>query len=363
VIVVGTRDCSLQRRFQKLVEEAPAPFLSDDQRATIHDAAKAICREAGYHGAGTVEFLVGQDGLISFLEVNTRLQVEHPVSEETSGLDLVREQFRIAEGHELHLREDPEPRGHSIEFRINGEDAGRGFLPAPGTVTAITFPAGPGVRVDAGVTVGSVVGGQFDSLLAKLIVTGSDRAQALERARRALAEFQVDGMATVLPFHRLVVDDPAFARDFTVHTRWIETEWDNTVPPFDGGSGDAAETVPRQSVVVEVGGRRLEVSLPGDLALGGGPAASSARPTARKRQGKGSPQASSDAVTAPMQGTIIKVAVADGDAVAAGDLIVVLEAMKMENPVTAHKDGTVTSLAAEAGSSVTQGTVLCEIKD
>ncbi|MDT7581034.1 MAG: acetyl-CoA/propionyl-CoA carboxylase, biotin carboxylase, biotin carboxyl carrier protein [Pseudonocardiales bacterium] len=362
VIVVGTRDCSLQRRFQKLVEEAPAPFLSADQRTTIHDAAKAICREAGYHGAGTVEFLVGQDGLISFLEVNTRLQVEHPVSEETSGLDLVREQFRIAEGHELNLLEDPDPRGHSIEFRINGEDAGRGFLPAPGTVTAISFPAGPGVRVDAGVAAGSVVGGQFDSLLAKLIVTGSDRPQALERARRALAEFRVEGMATVLPFHRLVVDDPAFARDFTVHTRWIETEWDNTVAPFEGGAGDAAEAAPRQSVVVEVGGRRLEVSLPGDLALGG-PAAPSARPSTRKRGGKGSPQASTDAVTAPMQGTIIKVAVADGDTVASGDLIVVLEAMKMENPVTAHKDGTVTSLAAEAGSSVTQGTVLCEIKD
>src|SRR6185369_9982602 len=256
VIVVGTRDCSLQRRFQKLVEEAPAPFLTDEQRATIHSSAKAICKEAGYHGAGTVEFLVGQDGLISFLEVNTRLQVEHPVSEETSGLDLVREQFRIANGDPLPLTDDPEPRGHSIEFRINGEDAGRGFLPAPGTVSEITFPAGPGVRVDAGVEAGSVIGGQFDSLLAKLIVTGSDRAQALERSRRALAEFQVEGMATVLPFHRLVVEDPAFApssdEQFTVHTRWIETEWDNTVVPFDGGV-EAEEAVPRQSVVVEVG--------------------------------------------------------------------------------------------------------------
>ncbi len=365
VIVVGTRDCSLQRRFQKLVEEAPAPFLSDEQRATIHEAAKAICREAGYHGAGTVEFLVGQDGLISFLEVNTRLQVEHPVSEETSGLDLVREQFRIAEGLELNLRDDPAPRGHSVEFRINGEDAGRNFLPAPGTVTSISFPAGPGVRVDAGVTAGSVVGGQFDSLLAKLVVTGSDRAQALERARRALAEFRVEGMATVLPFHRLVVDDPAFAatsaEDFTVHTRWIETEWDNTVAPFDGGA-EPEEAAPRRSVVVEVGGRRLEVSLPGDLALGGD-AAPAARATTRKRHGKGSPQTSTDAVTAPMQGTIIKVAVADGDTVAAGDLVVVLEAMKMENPVTAHKAGTVTALAAEAGSPVGQGAVLCEIKD
>ncbi|MBW0116253.1 acetyl/propionyl/methylcrotonyl-CoA carboxylase subunit alpha [Pseudonocardia abyssalis] len=365
VIVVGTRDCSLQRRFQKLVEEAPAPFLSDEQRATIHEASKAICKEADYHGAGTVEFLVGQDGLISFLEVNTRLQVEHPVSEETSGLDLVREQFRIAEGLELNLLEDPEPRGHSIEFRINGEDAGRGFLPAPGTVTSISFPAGPGVRVDAGVESGSVIGGQFDSLLAKLIVTGSDRAQALERSRRALAEFQVEGMATVLPFHRAVVADPAFAgEEFTVHTRWIETEWDNQVPPFEGGEGADEETAPRQSVVVEVGGRRLEVSLPGDIAFGGGGGGATAKAAPRKRGGgKGGSAASGDSVTAPMQGTIIKVAVADGDTVSAGDLVVVLEAMKMENPVTAHKDGTVTGLSAEQGASVTQGTVICEIKD
>jgi acetyl-CoA/propionyl-CoA carboxylase, biotin carboxylase, biotin carboxyl carrier protein len=371
VIVVGTRDCSLQRRFQKLVEEAPAPFLTDEQRRTIHESAKAICVEAEYHGAGTVEFLVGQDGLISFLEVNTRLQVEHPVSEETSGLDLVREQFRIAAGEPLNLTEDPAPRGHSIEFRINGEDAGRNFLPAPGTVTAISFPAGPGVRVDAGVRTGSVVGGQFDSLLAKLIVTGSDRAQALERSRRALAEFQVEGMATVLPFHRLVVDDPAFAASavdgFTVHTRWIETEWDNTVPPFtaDTDADADAEPEPRQRVVVEVGGRRLEVSLPGNLALGGAPAAGAGAGKAPRRRGggKGGAAASGDAVTAPMQGTIIKVAVSDGDQVAAGDLIVVLEAMKMENPVTAHRDGTVTGLAATAGSPVSQGTVLCEIKD
>ncbi|WP_214367523.1 acetyl/propionyl/methylcrotonyl-CoA carboxylase subunit alpha [Pseudonocardia sp. H11422] len=368
VIVVGTRDCSLQRRFQKLVEEAPAPFLSDSQRKTIHDASKAICKEAGYHGAGTVEFLVGQDGLISFLEVNTRLQVEHPVSEETSGLDLVREQFRIAEGEALNLLEDPEPRGHSIEFRINGEDAGRNFLPAPGTVTSIAYPAGPGVRVDAGVEAGSVIGGQFDSLLAKLIVTGSDRAQALERSRRALAEFQVEGMATVLPFHRIVVDDPAFAateeEDFTVHTRWIETEWDNTVEPFTGGEGAESDESPRQTVVVEVGGRRLEVSLPGDLALGGGGAPGAAKAPPRKRGGgKGGAKVSGDSVTAPMQGTIIKVAVSDGDIVSAGDLIVVLEAMKMENPVTAHKDGTITSLSAETGGSVSQGTVICEVKE
>ena len=369
VIVVGTRDCSLQRRFQKLVEEAPAPFLSDEQRKTIHDAAKAICKEAGYHGAGTVEFLVGQDGLISFLEVNTRLQVEHPVSEETSGLDLVREQFRIAEGEKLNITSDPEPRGHSIEFRINGEDAGRNFLPAPGTVSSIAYPAGPGVRVDAGVESGSVIGGQFDSLLAKLIVTGSDRAQALERSRRALAEFQVEGMATVLEFHRIVVDDPAFAAttedEFTVHTRWIETEWNNTVPPFEGGAEAEDDAAARQTVVVEVGGRRLEVSLPGDLALGGGGGAGAGTKKAPRKRGggKGGAAVSGDAVTAPMQGTIIKVAVSDGDTVSAGDLVVVLEAMKMENPVTAHKDGTITGLSAEAGSSVSQGTVICEIKD
>ncbi|GAA4712178.1 acetyl/propionyl/methylcrotonyl-CoA carboxylase subunit alpha [Pseudonocardia yuanmonensis] len=369
VIVVGTRDCSLQRRFQKLVEEAPAPFLSEEQRKTLYDASKAIVKEAGYYGAGTVEFLIGQDGLITFLEVNTRLQVEHPVSEETSGLDLVREQFRIAEGKELNLLDDPEPRGHSIEFRINGEDAGRNFLPAPGTVESIAYPAGPGVRVDAGVEAGSVVGGQFDSLLAKLIVSGSDRNQALERSRRALAEFQVGGMATVLDFHRLVVSDPAFAadreEDFLVHTRWIETEWDNTVEPFTGTSEADEEAAPRQSVVVEVGGKRVEVSLPGDISFGGGGAgggAAKAKP--RKRGGGGGgAKASGDAVTAPMQGTIIKVAVSEGDTVSAGDLIVVLEAMKMENPVTAHKDGTVTGLSAEAGSSISQGTVVCEIKD
>ena len=370
VIVVGTRDCSLQRRFQKLVEEAPAPFLTDAQRKTLYDASKAIVKQAGYYGAGTVEFLIGQDGLITFLEVNTRLQVEHPVSEETSGLDLVREMFRIAEGQELNVLEDPEPRGHSIEFRINGEDAGRGFLPAPGTVETIAFPSGPGVRVDAGVEAGSVVGGQFDSLLAKLIVTGSDRAQAIERSRRALAEFQVGGMATVLEFHRLVVEDPAFAatqeKDFLVHTRWIETEWDNTVPPFTAAAGTDEETAPRQNVVVEVGGKRLEVSLPGDISFGGGGGAAAGGATKakpRKRGGGGGAKVSGDAVTAPMQGTIIKVAVADGDTVSAGDLIVVLEAMKMENPVTAHKDGTITGLSAEAGAGITQGTVVCEIKD
>lgn len=367
VIVVGTRDCSLQRRHQKLVEEAPAPFLTDEQRASIHSSARAICKEAGYYGAGTVEYLVALDGTISFLEVNTRLQVEHPVSEETSGLDLVREQFRIAAGEELRFTEDPTPRGHSIEFRINGEDAGRGFLPAPGTVTTFTAPSGPGVRVDAGVESGSVIGGQFDSLLAKLIVTGEDRAQAIERARRALDEMVVDGMATVLPFHRVVVRDPAFTAEdgFTVHTRWIETEFDNTIEPFTNPA-EAGEDEPRQTVVVEVGGRRLEVSLPGDLALGGGGGgggrtAVKAKP--RKRSGGSGAAASGDAVTAPMQGTIVKVAVEEGQVVAAGELIVVLEAMKMENPVTAHKAGTVTGLSAASGSAVTQGTVLCELKD
>jgi acetyl-CoA/propionyl-CoA carboxylase biotin carboxyl carrier protein len=368
VVVVGTRDCSLQRRFQKLVEEAPAPFLTEEQTKTLYDASKAICKEAGYYGAGTVEFLVGEDGLITFLEVNTRLQVEHPVSEETTGLDLVRQQFLIAEGKELEIDGDPEPRGHAIEFRINGEDTGRNFLPAPGTVSKIWYPAGPGVRMDAGVEDGSVIGGQFDSLLAKLIVRGADRRQALERSRRALAEFQVEGMATVLDFHRLVVSDPAFAaetgEDFAVHTRWIETEWNNTVPPFEGGEGAEEESSERQTVVVEVGGRRLEVSLPGDLALGGGGGNGGAKGGPRKRGSRGGgAKASGDAVTAPMQGTIIKVAVSDGDTVSAGDLIVVLEAMKMENPVTAGKDGTVTGLKAEQGASVSQGTVICEIKD
>ncbi len=370
VIVVGTRDCSLQRRFQKLIEEAPAPFLTDEQRTTLYEASKAIVKEAGYYGAGTVEFLIGQDGLITFLEVNTRLQVEHPVSEETAGIDLVREMFRIAEGEPMHVLQDPAPRGHSIEFRINGEDAGRGFLPAPGTVSAISFPAGPGVRVDAGVEAGSVVGGQFDSLLAKLIVTGSDRAQALQRSRRALAEFTVEGMATVLPFHRLVVEDPAYAagsvEEFTVHTRWIETEWDNTVEPFTGGSDADEESAERQTVVVEVGGRRLEVSLPGDLAIGGGAGgggAAAAKKPRKRGGGKSGGAVSGDAVTAPMQGTVIKVAVSDGDTVEAGQLVVVLEAMKMENPVTAHKAGTITGLTAEQGASVSQGTVFCEIKD
>ncbi|MFF2088404.1 acetyl/propionyl/methylcrotonyl-CoA carboxylase subunit alpha [Nocardia sp. NPDC058176] len=372
VVVAGTRDCSLQRRFQKLVEEAPAPFLSDAVRAAIHDSAKRICREAGYYGAGTVEYLV-QGETVSFLEVNTRLQVEHPVTEETAGIDLVRQQFRIANGEELTIKEDPTPRGHSFEFRINGEDAGRGFLPAPGPVAVYREPTGPGVRVDSGVVQGSVIGGQFDSMLAKLIVTGENREQALQRARRALAEFEVDGLATVIPFHRAIVEDPAFIGDgekFDVYTKWIETEWKNTVEPYTAGgvAEDEDEDLPRQKVVVEVGGRRVEVSLPGQFTLGGGAAGSAGngvvrkKPKPRKRGGAGAGAASGDAVTAPMQGTVVKVAVEEGQTVEAGDLIVVLEAMKMENPVNAHKSGVVTGLAVEAGAAITQGTVLAEIK-
>jgi acetyl-CoA/propionyl-CoA carboxylase biotin carboxyl carrier protein len=365
VIVVGTRDCSLQRRHQKLVEEAPAPFLTDAQRAEIHSSAKAICKEAGYSGAGTVEYLVGKDGTISFLEVNTRLQVEHPVSEETAGVDLVREQFRIAAGERLRFDEDPAPRGHSIEFRINGEDAGRNFLPAPGVVTRFVPPDGPGVRVDAGVESGSVIGGQFDSLLAKVIVTGATRDEALERSRRALDEMVVEGMATVLPFHRVIVRDPAYVGDgksFSVHTRWIETEFDNRIEPFVAPEEVPSEDAERQTVVVEVGGRRLEVSLPSGFAAAPAPAGQKAAKP-RKRAGGKTAAASGDAVAAPMQGTIVKIAVEDGQTVSAGDLVVVLEAMKMENPVTAHKSGTVTGLSVSVGETVTQGSVLCELKD
>ena len=363
VVVVGTRDCSLQRRHQKLVEEAPAPFLTEAQRAQIHSSAKAICREAGYHGAGTVEYLVGQDGTISFLEVNTRLQVEHPVSEETAGLDLVREQFRIADGGTLALTDDPTPRGHAIEFRINGEDPGRNFLPAPGTVTSLTWPMGPGVRVDAGVEAGSVIGGNFDSLLAKIIVVGATREEALERSRRVLDETVVEGIATVLPFHRAVVRDEAFtAEPFTVHTRWIETEWAGGVEPFTAPAA-AAAPAERETVVVEVGGKRLEVSLPKNLFSGTG-SAPAARPSARRSGGGAAAAAAGGgaaALTAPMQGTIVKVAVSDGDQVQEGDTIVVVEAMKMEQPLQAHKSGTVAGLSVEVGATVTAGTVICTI--
>ncbi|MEV6925941.1 acetyl/propionyl/methylcrotonyl-CoA carboxylase subunit alpha [Dactylosporangium sp. NPDC051485] len=362
VIVVGTRDCSLQRRHQKLVEEAPAPFLTDAQRGQIHESAKAICREAGYHGAGTVEYLVGNDGTISFLEVNTRLQVEHPVSEETTGIDLVREQFRVADGEKLRFDADPTPRGHSIEFRINGEDPGRNFLPAPGAVTVLTLPTGPGVRVDTGIESGSVIGGNFDSLLAKLIVTGETREQALERARRALDEMVVDGMATALPFHRKVVRDPSFTdAPFRVHTRWIETEWTNDVAPFTAAAGALSDPDPRTTVVVEVAGKRLEVTLPAGLSSAS-PAAAPAPGRKRTAAKKQSGAAGGDALTSPMQGTIVKIAVADGDEVSEGDLIVVLEAMKMEQPLNAHKSGKVTSLAAQVGEVVSAGTVVAEIK-
>jgi acetyl-CoA/propionyl-CoA carboxylase biotin carboxyl carrier protein len=364
VIVVGTRDCSLQRRNQKLVEEAPAPFLTDEQRSRIHESAKAICAEAGYHGAGTVEYLVGTDGSISFLEVNTRLQVEHPVSEETAGVDLVRQQFRIARGEKLEITEDPEPRGHSIEFRINAEDAGRNFMPAPGPVTRLEIPQGPGVRWDSGVETGGEVAGAFDSMLAKLIVTGATRTEALQRARRALDELIVEGMPTVVPFHRAVVRDEAFTSEpFTVHTRWIETEWDNQVQPYDAAPAEQEEETPRQTVVVEVGGRRLEVSLPAGLASGGGAAPGAAAKPRTRGSGHGASGASGDSLTSPMQGTIVKVAVEDGATVEAGDLVVVLEAMKMEQPITAHKSGTISGLSAEVGAAVTSGAVICTIAD
>jgi acetyl-CoA/propionyl-CoA/long-chain acyl-CoA carboxylase, biotin carboxylase, biotin carboxyl carrier protein len=364
VVVVGTRDCSLQRRNQKLVEEAPAPFLTDEQRSRIHESAKAICAEAGYYGAGTVEYLVGTDGSISFLEVNTRLQVEHPVSEETSGIDLVRQQFRIADGLPLEITEDPAPRGHSIEFRINAEDAGRNFMPAPGPVDRLEIPQGPGVRWDSGVETGGEVAGAFDSMLAKLIVTGATREEALQRAARALDELVVEGMPTVIPFHRAVVRDEAFtSAPFTVHTRWIETEWDNQVPPYSAAPVEGQEPEERQTVVVEVGGRRLEVSLPAGLAAGSGAAPAAAAKPRKRGGGHGGSAASGDSLTSPMQGTIVKVAVEDGATVAAGDLVVVLEAMKMEQPITAHKAGTISGLSAEVGSAVTSGAVICTIAD
>ncbi len=371
VVVVSTRDCSLQRRHQKLVEEAPAPFLSDGQVAELYSASKAILKEAGYVGAGTVEFLVGNDGTISFLEVNTRLQVEHPVTEEVAGIDLVREMFRIADGGELGYG-DPELRGHSFEFRINGEDPGRNFLPAPGIVTTFAPPSGPGVRLDAGVESGSVIGPAWDSLLAKLIVTGRTREEALQRAARALEEFQVEGMATAIPFHRAVVKDPAFAPEltgstdpFTVHTRWIETEFVNDIKPFTApAEADTEEEPGRETVVVEVGGKRLEVSLPTSLgmSLARTGLAAGAKPKRRAAK-KSGPVASGDTLASPMQGTIVKVAVEEGQEVNEGDLVVVLEAMKMEQPLNAHKAGTIKGLNAEVGASITSGAAICEIKD
>ena len=364
VLVVSTRDCSLQRRHQKLVEEAPAPFLTDKQREDLYAASKAIVKEAGYYGAGTCEFLIGVDGTISFLEVNTRLQVEHPVSEEVTGIDLVREQFRIARGETIDPT-DPEVKGHSIEFRINGEDPGRGFLPAPGSLTTWELPSGPGVRVDAGFRSGDVIGGNFDSLLAKLIITGKDRTQALQRARRALAEFEVAGIATALTFHRVVVNEDDFAPTdgsaFRVHTRWIETEFDNQIPAYDATVAADAENQERQSVVVEVQGKRIEVTLPAGL---GAPAPTNGnKKSATRKRGGQKAAVSGDTVAAPMQGTIVKVEVTEGQAVNEGDLIVVLEAMKMEQPLTAHKAGTVTGLSAEIGATVSAGSAICELKD
>lgn len=365
VVVVSTRDCSLQRRNQKLIEEAPAPYLSDEQNERLYEASRAILREAGYQGAGTCEFLVGTDGTISFLEVNTRLQVEHPVSEEISGLDLVREQFRIARGEKIEEK-DPVLRGHSFEFRINGEDAGRSFMPAPGTIEKLTVPTGPGVRWDSGFVAGDVIGGNFDSMLAKLIVTGADRKQALQRARRALAELSIEGMPTVIPFHRVVLDDPAFAPaeggEFKVHTRWIETEFNNTIPMYSGAPGSVdSDEDERTTVVVEVNGKRLEVSLP-DLGGGTKPAAKPAAKTRKSRSARGAAKGGGDELTSPMQGTIVKVAASDGDTVAEGDLILVLEAMKMEQPITAHKAGKVSGLSAKPGDTVTSGAVLATIK-
>jgi acetyl-CoA/propionyl-CoA carboxylase biotin carboxyl carrier protein len=362
VVVVGTRDCSLQRRYQKLVEEAPAPFLTDDQRTRLYDASKAIAKEAGYVGAGTCEFLVGADGTVSFLEVNTRLQVEHPVTEETSGIDLVREMFRIADGEPISY-DDPAPHGHAIEYRINGEDAGRNFLPAPGTVTEWVEPAGPGVRVDAGVKRGSVIGQAFDSMLGKLIVSGADRAQAVQRSRRALDEFVVEGLPTVLPFHRAVVRDTDFTDEpFRIHNRWIETEFDNTIPPYEA-SAAPEEPAERERVTVEVGGRRLEVSLPAGLGAAGTSGGQRRKPPTRSGSRQGGPAAGGDALTTPMQGTIVKVAVEDGEHVESGDTVVVLEAMKMEQPLAAHKAGTVGSLTAGVGDVVQTGSVICQISD
>jgi acetyl-CoA/propionyl-CoA carboxylase biotin carboxyl carrier protein len=368
VVVVSTRDCSLQRRHQKLVEEAPAPFLSDAQVKQLYDASKSILREAGYVGAGTAEFLVAVDGSISFLEVNTRLQVEHPVSEEVSGIDLVREMFRIASGEPLGY-DDPELRGHSIEFRINAEDPARNFLPAPGTITEWNPPSGPGVRLDAGYGAGQTVPQAFDSLIGKLIVTGASRAQALERARRALGEFTIGGMPTVLPFHRSVVDDPAFAGDqLTVHTRWIETEMVAAFEPQP--SAPAAEAPARETITVEVGGKRLEVVVPAVLSV---PAASDTsngssqrvrapRGGTRRSPGRGG-TAGGDSLVTPMQGTIVKIVAPEGTQVSAGDTVVILEAMKMEQPLTAHKDGTVTGLTVEVGQTVAADTEICQIKD
>jgi acetyl-CoA/propionyl-CoA carboxylase biotin carboxyl carrier protein len=368
VVVVSTRDCSLQRRHQKLVEEAPAPFLTDAQNTELYRASKAILKEVGYVGAGTCEFLIAADGTVSFLEVNTRLQVEHPVSEEVTGIDLVREQFRIAEGGVLDY-DDPVPRGHSFEFRINGEDAGRGFLPSPGPIHTFNAPGGPGVRIDTGIRAGDVISGSFDSLLAKLIVTGSSREDALERSRRALDEFEVHGLPTVLPFHRSIVRDPAFApangEPFSIFTRWIETEYVNEIEPWAGEIDESAPAPERTTMVLEVDGKRVSVALPANFGGGSSAGRSASVGSAPKRRGaaSGVSTATGNSVKAPMQATIVKVAVAEGDTVVKGDLVLVLEAMKMEQPITAHKDGTVGAISVAVGATVSSGTVLLEITD
>ncbi|TQL48682.1 acetyl-CoA/propionyl-CoA carboxylase biotin carboxyl carrier protein [Homoserinimonas aerilata] len=361
VVVISTRDCSLQRRHQKLVEEAPAPFLSEEQNRLLYESSKAILREVGYVGAGTCEFLVAADGTISFLEVNTRLQVEHPVSEEVTGIDLVREQFRIAEGGTIDY-DDPQPRGHSFEFRINGEDPGLNFMPSPGPIHVFRVPGGPGIRVDSGVTTGDVISGAFDSMIAKLIVTGSSRTDALERARRALDEFEVAGLPTVLPFHRTIVRDPAFTEEpFSIYTRWIETEFVNELEPWTGELEPAAAPAERRNVVVEVDGKRVEVSLPGRVTPTAGGASRALAAPPRRSAGASVSTATGDSVKAPMQATIIKFAVAEGDKVVKGDLILVLEAMKMEQPLTAHKDGVVTNINAAVGATVSSGHLLLNI--
>ncbi|MEU8662554.1 acetyl/propionyl/methylcrotonyl-CoA carboxylase subunit alpha [Actinoplanes philippinensis] len=358
VVVVSTRDCTLQRRHQKLVEEAPAPFLTADQDAELRRASKAILAEAGYVGAGTCEFLIAADGTIAFLEVNTRLQVEHPVTEEVTGIDLVQEMFRLAAGEALGY-DDPPVRGHAVEFRINAEDPGRGFLPAPGTLTRFDPPSGPGVRVDAGVRSGAVIGPAWDSMLAKLVVVGATREQALRRARRALHEFTVDGIPTVLPFHRSIVEDPAFtAEPFAVHTSWIELEFAGRLQPQPVPGDASTPEPPRHTVVVEVNGRRMEVSVPAGLT----PSAPAPPSVARARR---APRAtpSGTGLVNPMQGTVVKVAVSEGDHVEQGQLIAVLEAMKMEQPLTAHRSGVVKDLRIAVDDAVPAGTVICEIRD
>ena len=351
-VVVSTRDCSLQRRHQKLVEEAPAPFLTDAQNEELYRSSKAIMKEAGYIGAGTCEFLIGKDGTISFLEVNTRLQVEHPVSEEVTGIDLVREQFRIAMGESLGF-DDPIIRGHSLEFRINGEDPGRSFLPAPGRITQWNLPTGPGVRVDAGFKNGDTIGGNFDSLLAKLIVTGATRKEAIERARRALAEFEVAGLATAIPFHRAILQDPSFTEEFRVYTSYIENEFKNEIPAFAPTVTPITTRVAAENLVVELNGKRFEVKL------------HTPEPVVKRHRAKESKigGASGTGLTSPMQGTVVKVAVTAGQQVVAGDLIIVLEAMKMEQPLIAHKSGTIANLTTAIGETVASGAVLCDMID